>query len=227
MARLPAHGKPTRPCLPPGSLEPLLVARKPAFAVEVPPCKGVDKGNGQLVRSGPPCYRCPMSEAEQPQPTVFTLGEAAKAAGVSKPSISKAIATGRMSAEKRDDGSYCIQAAELFRVYPPNRSTEDESDEPETRKDDSGLSAEVRRLRERLSLLDTERDRERQQLVEQVADLRRRLDQADQERRDKDRQLTALLTDQRPKPVEPAAVTPAPMPERPKGWRGLLHRLAG
>ena len=193
----------------------------------MPGCKGVDKGNGQLVISGPPCYRCFMSESEQPQPTVFTLGEAAKAAGVSKPSISKAIQNGRLSAEKRGDGSYCIQAAELFRVYPPNRSTDEEIDETETPKDDSGLSAEVRRLRERLTLLDTERDRERQQLVEQVADLRRRLDQADQERRDKDRQLTALLTDQRPKPAEPAAVTPAHAAERPKGWRGILLRLAG
>jgi len=55
----------------------------------------------------------------------------------------------------------------------------------------------VERLREHLASIGTERERERQQLIQQIEDLRRRLDQLEQERRDKDRQLTALLTDQR------------------------------
>ena len=39
----------------------------------------------------------------------FTLGVAAKQAGISKPTLSKAIKNGRISAEKQPDGSYRIQ----------------------------------------------------------------------------------------------------------------------
>lgn len=51
---------------------------------------------------------------------MFTMGQAAKEAGVSKTTINRAIKSGRLSAEKLDDGSYRINAAELFRVFPPN-----------------------------------------------------------------------------------------------------------
>lgn len=50
----------------------------------------------------------------------MTLGEAAKATGISKPTISKYIKKGRMSAGTNDNGSYKIDPAELFRVFPPN-----------------------------------------------------------------------------------------------------------
>jgi excisionase family DNA binding protein len=60
-----------------------------------------------------------MSETVNGQLPFFTLGEAAKQAGVSKPTLSKAIKTGRLSAESQPDGSYRIQPVELFRVYPP------------------------------------------------------------------------------------------------------------
>jgi hypothetical protein len=49
---------------------------------------------------------------------VYTLGEAARASGKSKPTIAKAIRTGRISAIRSDDGSYQIDEAELHRVYP-------------------------------------------------------------------------------------------------------------
>lgn len=48
---------------------------------------------------------------------MFTLGEAAKQVGKSKTALSKAIKTGRMSANKNGN-SYSIDPAELFRVYP-------------------------------------------------------------------------------------------------------------
>ena len=58
---------------------------------------------------------------------VYTLGEAAIAVGKSKATISKAIKTGRISAEKQLNGSYKIDPSELHRVYPPAPSTvEDE-----------------------------------------------------------------------------------------------------
>lgn len=49
----------------------------------------------------------------------LTLGQAAREVGISKPSLSAAIKKGRISALKNESGSYEIDPAELFRVYPP------------------------------------------------------------------------------------------------------------
>jgi excisionase family DNA binding protein len=49
----------------------------------------------------------------------YTLGQAAKATGLSKPTISDAIKKGRISAVKKENGSFEIDPAELHRVYPP------------------------------------------------------------------------------------------------------------
>jgi hypothetical protein len=49
---------------------------------------------------------------------MFTLGTAAKAAGVSKSTIHRAIKSGRMSARTKDGSGYQIDPAELFRVFP-------------------------------------------------------------------------------------------------------------
>ena len=49
----------------------------------------------------------------------YTLGQAAKATGLSKPTISEAIKKGRISAVKKENGSFEIDPAELHRVYPP------------------------------------------------------------------------------------------------------------
>ena len=69
------------------------------------------------------------------------------------------------------------------------------------------------------SSVELEREREREQLTDQIEDLRRRLDRADEERRDKDRQVTALLTDQRPR-------TEAPGPNAGRGFWARLRRKA-
>ena len=143
-----------------------------------------------------------MSESTPLQPVVFTLGEAAKAAGVSKPTLSKAIAKGRLAADRQQDGSFQIQAAELFRAYPPkpegNRLAGSDFDERETHVDRALLARELEELRQRLAGADAERDRERRQLSDQIEDLRRRLDLEGEERR----KLTAILTDQRAKAAE-------------------------
>lgn len=168
-----------------------------------------------------------MSENEPRQPTYFTLGEAAKVAGVSKPTLSKAINVGRLSAEKQSDGSYRIQPAELFRVYPPetseNRLTDVTFDDRLTGKGNSLISEEVSRLRERLTILSGERERERDQLTSQIEDLRRRLDAEAEARRvegEERRKLTAILTDQRqPLPSEPVS-------REPRGLWGRFRYLA-
>jgi hypothetical protein len=55
----------------------------------------------------------------------YTLGEAAKACGKSKATLSKAVKSGKISASKNENGSFSIEAAELHRVYPPAPSTVD------------------------------------------------------------------------------------------------------
>jgi hypothetical protein len=135
---------------------------------------------------------------------MYTIGTAAKATGKSKSTISRDVEKGKISAVKNEDGSYAIDPAELHRVYPPvvsgNGLSEGQSNDwqpGDVSLGTGGPERELQYARERISLLESERVREREQLLEQIEDLRGRLDRAEEERRDKDRQLTALLTDQR------------------------------
>jgi len=48
-------------------------------------------------------------------PIALSAGQAAKQTGVSKPTISRAISEGRLSAIRREDGSWGIDPAELAR----------------------------------------------------------------------------------------------------------------
>jgi len=84
------------------------------------------------------------------------------------------------------------------------------SETPVNPNGNSGLSVEVKMLREQIDGLTAERDRERRQLVDQIDDLRSRLDGAEAERV----RLNAILTDQREQ-----------FTEQPK--RGLWARLVG
>jgi hypothetical protein len=158
----------------------------------------------------------------------YTIGTAAKATGKAKSTISRDLKDGTLSADKNDDGSYSIDASELIRVYPdvfdPNRSENTISNDPQPIKTPTGtegLQAEVERLRERLSVTGIERDRERQQLTNQIEDLRRRLDSEGEERR----KLTAILTDQRQPPPAPEPPPPAPQ-KSPQGLWGRVRYLA-
>ena len=117
----------------------------------------------------------------------YTLGEAAKATGRSKATLSKAIKNGRISAMKDDTGAFQIDASELHRVYPVTVHSEQKStpDEPHTNTKNSGT---IRELQARLEAAQ-ERLADKESVI---ADLR--------EDRDKWRQqATALLSDQRPK----------------------------
>lgn len=118
---------------------------------------------------------------------VYTLGEAAKATGKSKATISKAIKSGRISAQKGETGTFHIDPSELHRVYPPAVSSEQEETpaKTSTKTDNDGsikeLQARLEAAQERLA------DKEGV-----IADLR--------EDRDRWRQqATGLLADQRPK----------------------------
>jgi septal ring factor EnvC (AmiA/AmiB activator) len=156
----------------------------------------------------------------------YSLKHAATATGKSKPTILRAIQTGKISAEKDALGEWQIEPAELHRVYPPV-SVRNGSDEPErndTQPADSPvetalLRAEVQQMHERFASIDIDRERERREASATIEDLRRRLDQSEQERRDKDRQLTALLTDQRPE-------AEAPAPNAGRGFRAWFRRKA-
>lgn len=53
----------------------------------------------------------------------LTLGEAAKETGISKGTLSKAVKSGKLSAERNEDKSFAIDPAELFRVFPKHKET--------------------------------------------------------------------------------------------------------
>ena len=53
----------------------------------------------------------------------YTLGQAAKACGKSKATLSKAVKLGKISVAINDDGSFSIEPVELFRIYPPVSQT--------------------------------------------------------------------------------------------------------
>ena len=149
----------------------------------------------------------------------YSVKQAAEATGKTKPTILRAIQKGKISAQKGEHGEWQIDPAELHRVYEPV------SDGTSTRTDayEASASREIELLREMLA------DKDRQ-----IENLTRRLESVDEERRTTLRQLTALLTDQRERPIitpppEPAAAQhPAPvMNEPPTKEAGWLRRMIG
>lgn len=117
----------------------------------------------------------------------YTLGEAAKSTGKSKTTVQRAIAKGKISAEKRGN-SYSIDPSELHRVFPMQRgdTVSRDTDMDTSRPHETPDSASV--LRVRIEALEALLSREQ----EVTSDLR--------EDRDKWRQqATALLGDHRPK----------------------------
>jgi transposase len=126
----------------------------------------------------------------------LTLGQAAKTAKRSKGTLSKALNSGGISAEKDEKGRWQIDPSELSRWMSANpfpNSRENQYETPDGTYENSALGVEAKMLRERIDAMTAERDRERGQLVDQIEDLRARLDGAEAERT----RLNALLTDQR------------------------------
>jgi hypothetical protein len=143
----------------------------------------------------------------------YTLTSAAKAVGVHKASIHRAIKSGKLSARRLEDGTYRIDPAELSRVYevkPPatDRAMAQRDDphppvEPPATARDGEAATVIAMLREQL-----ERERET------VADLRNTVS----------RLLLALPAPQRPQDGPSEVVVPPPPAPTP---RGFLARLLG
>lgn len=155
----------------------------------------------------------------------FTLSRAAKEAGVSKSTLSKALSTGRLSGDRLGDGSFHIDAAELFRVFPkrtveangePVAVTVREPLEPAGERSSSEvdvLQLKVRMLEDQLARERELRDQERETTQETVLDLRKRLD------RSEERVLTLTATQDEQGPIPPLTA--------PKPRGSFLGRLLG
>src|SRR3546814_16629845 len=70
----------------------------------------------------------------------------------------KAIKTGRVSAEKSDNGEWRIEPVELFRVWPPVNGVKQPLQPNITDSDTPGLQAENRLLREQVAEMRDERN---------------------------------------------------------------------
>ena len=121
---------------------------------------------------------------------MFTLGTAARHVGKSKPTISKAIKDGKLSATKVN-GVYQIDPSELSRVYPntpptgalasPQRAISTSVPLAISEQRNAHLEATVEELKARLDDMKAERD------------------QALQDAREDRNKVMALLEDQRPR----------------------------
>jgi excisionase family DNA binding protein len=88
----------------------------------------------------------------------YSLAEAAKAVGVSKPTLFRAIKSGKLSAIRRDDGAYDVDPAELHRAFPATVSDEHDTTRDLKRNETDVLRAEIEGLRQHVALLTSERD---------------------------------------------------------------------
>jgi hypothetical protein len=113
----------------------------------------------------------------------YTLGQAARATGKTKPTIARAIKIGRLSATRTDDGRYMIDPAELHRVYPMTGKPDGQTQRFDTPGGTVSIQVEVEGLRALLA----EREARIADKDSEITDLRKRLDT-----------LTALLADRRP-----------------------------
>ncbi|MEP5821228.1 helix-turn-helix domain-containing protein [Tateyamaria sp.] len=151
----------------------------------------------------------------------YTLGQAAKETGVSKPTLSRAVKKGDLSAEGGGGKPYKIDPSELGRWLTSYRERNPEeivtatpSETLETANVNKRLEAEVEVLREQVERGEAERMRERIQLEAHIDDLRGRVERAER----KEDQLMAQLTDQREAKSE--------LVEPPKK-RGFFGRFTG
>jgi len=129
----------------------------------------------------------------------FTAGQAAKEVGKSLPTISKALKTGRLSAEKVGN-KYEIDASELFRVWPKAIGVDslpsDDGKGSSLSSVNPNNSAEIKALQDALNAerkLNSETDA-------RIADLTQRAERAEQKEDTAQAQLVGLLTDQRTAP---------------------------
>ena len=142
---------------------------------------------------------------------MLTVSQAAKEVGITRGGLWKAIKEGRLSATKNNNGQFCIDPSELFRVYPPVDAIGVHSEQASIDKHQS-RQHEADELRIRLELT----NRLLAKAESEVDDLRRRLDDESSERR----RLMQLLTHQ----PEPPPVPSKAQPQDSILWRKLFGR---
>jgi hypothetical protein len=89
---------------------------------------------------------------------MLTLTEAAKAVGLSRPAIFKAIKNGRLSASLNNAGHHQIDPAELFRVYKPVNTEVSQTVNKVNEDNTALLTLELSLTRELLEQVKSERD---------------------------------------------------------------------
>lgn len=98
---------------------------------------------------------------------MLSLTEAAKATGLTRPGLLKAIQSGRISATKNDQGNWQIDPSELFRVYTPVTHI---SYQAESLNNEHQLIAkELELTRRLLAQTEAERDHLRQSLTQALS----------------------------------------------------------
>ena len=113
----------------------------------------------------------------------YTLGQAAKATGKSKSTISKALKNGTISAEKGVNGAFKIDPSELHRVFPANSIKERQQVTENTTKEHLETAVKLAQLEVRLEAAE------------------KRADDLEQDRDSWRNQASSLLADQRPKGI--------------------------
>ena len=139
----------------------------------------------------------------------YTLGQAARAVGMSKTSILRSIRAGRISAGRDEFGQWAIEPCELHRVYPPLTDDTGMGNGTEERGVTGGGTAFAEAC-------------VRAELAEaRLSDFRSMLDdireQRDRWQQQAERLAALAITDQRK----------APAPAQPQSWREMLRAPTG
>jgi len=139
----------------------------------------------------------------------YTLGQAAKAVGMSKTSILRSIKAGRISAGRDELGQWAIEPCELHRVYPPLTDDTATGNGTEERGVTGGETA-LAEANTRATLAEA-----------RLSDFRSMLDdireQRDRWQQQAERLAALAITDQRKEPA----------PAQPKSWRRWLRTPTG
>ena len=159
---------------------------------------------------------------------MYTLGTAAKAAGVSKSTIHRAIKRGTISARSKGEGGYEIDPAELHRVFPPvssgvpentqNSSTESSLERYATPQENAGTPAGTPVPRDHELEVKLARAEAQLESLKEVLELERK--RAEELKQERDRWASALEASQR----QITDLTKKAAEERPKGLLGWLKR---
>jgi hypothetical protein len=144
----------------------------------------------------------------------LSLGQAAKATGRDKSTISRAMKSGKRSATRQENGGYAIDPAELFRVFAPvSQETEQPGFTRESTLDGRSENQALRAQLEAATLcVQLEAATLRlQDKDEEIRDLRHRLDTEGEERR----KLTMMLLASHHAEPPPSEVVPMQRPPHP------------